>query len=176
MSIAQTYLDSVKKRFLTHRLMGEKTLERLNEAQLNWQPGEGSNSIYLIIKHISGNMLSRWTDFLTSDGEKPWRNRDTEFENSHATREEVLELWKKGWDCMMQALDSLQEADLEKTVYIRSEPHAVVDAINRQLAHIPYHVGQIVYIGKMLMKEQWESLSIPKGKSADFNKKMTGNK
>ena len=176
MSFANIYLDSVKKRFITHRLLGEKTLERLNEAQLNWQPDDGSNSIYLIIKHISGNMLSRWTDFLTSDGEKPWRNRDAEFENSHASKETILELWNKGWDCMMGALDSLQEADLEKTVYIRTEPHAVVDAINRQLAHIPYHVGQIVYIGKMLLQEHWESLSIPKGKSDDFNKKMSGRK
>jgi hypothetical protein len=176
MSVETIYLDSIKKRFLTYKTLGDKTLERLDEKQLHWQPDEDSNSIYLIIKHISGNMLSRWTDFLTTDGEKPWRNRDTEFETAPASKEEIRALWEKGWQCMLQTFDSLQAADLEKTVHIRTEPLVAIDAINRQLAHIPYHVGQIVYIGKMLLQNKWESLSIPKGKSDNFNKQMSGNK
>ena len=176
MSIAKIYLDSIKKRFLTYKILGDKTLERLDEQQLNWQPDEHSNSIRCIVSHISGNMLSRWTDFLSSDGEKPWRNRDTEFADGHASKAEIIAMWEKGWNCMMQTFDSLQEADLEKTITIRSEPLIAMDAINRQLAHIPYHVGQILYIGKMLLKDQWESLSIPKGGSDAFNKGMTEKK
>lgn len=173
MSIEAIYLDSIKKRMLTYKVLGDKTLERLDEQQLHWQPDEHSNSIYQIVKHVSGNMLSRWTDFLTSDGEKPWRNRDMEFEEEKATRQEIIATWEKGWNCMLQTFDSLQEADLGKTITIRSEPLIVIDAINRQLAHIPHHVGQIVYIGKMLLKDKWESLSIPKGGSDAFNKQMT---
>jgi hypothetical protein len=176
MNIETIYLDSIKKRFLTYKDLGDKTLERLDEQQLNWQPDEHSNSIRCIVKHISGNMLSRWTDFLTSDGEKPWRNRDTEFADGHASKAEIIAMWEKGWSCMMQTFDSLQGTDLEKTITIRSEPLIVIDAINRQLAHIPYHVGQILYIGKMLLKDKWDSLSIPKGGSDAFNKAMTEKK
>jgi len=154
--------------------MGDKSLERLDEEQLHWQPDPGSNSVYQIVRHVSGNMQSRWTDFLTTDGEKPWRNRDTEFEAGNASKAEIIALWEKGWSCLLQTLDSLQETDLEKTVHIRTEPHTVIDAINRQLAHIPSHVGQIMYIAKMLLKDQWESLSIPKGRSEDFNRAMSG--
>ncbi|GAA0544948.1 DUF1572 family protein [Chitinophaga japonensis] len=174
MSFGSIYLESVRKRFRSYKAMGDKTLERLDEAQLHWQPDPGSNSVYQIVRHVSGNMQSRWTDFLTTDGEKPWRNRDTEFEESNAAKAEIIALWEKGWSCLLQTLDSLQEADLEKTVHIRTEPHAVIDAINRQLAHIPSHVGQIMYIAKMLLKDRWESLSIPKGKSEDFNRAMSG--
>lgn len=170
------YLVSVQQRLLSYKTLGDRTLERLDEKQLHWQPDETSNSVYLIVKHLSGNMLSRWTDFLTADGEKPWRRRDAEFEETTASREEILELWEKGWNCMMETLGSLQEADLEKTVYIRTQPHSAMDAINRQLCHVPYHVGQMVFIGKMLLKDQWESLSIPKGQSAGFNKKMSDKK
>jgi hypothetical protein len=176
MSIEATYLDSIKKRFLSYKLMGDKALERMDEEQLNWQPDASCNSVYQIVKHVSGNMVSRWTDFLTSDGEKPWRNRDMEFEEGRASKADIIALWEKGWQCMLQTFDSLQEADLGKTIYIRSEPLIVIDAINRQLAHIPSHVGQILYIGKMLMKDKWESLSIPKGGSEDFNKQMAGKK
>jgi len=118
---------------------------------------------------MAGNMLSRWTAFLTTDGEKESRNRDTEFESIITTRQELLAKWNEGWDCLFNALNSITEADLEKTIYIRNEPHSVVDAINRQLSHYPYHVGQIVFIGKMLAGADWNSLSIPKGKSDDFN-------
>jgi len=172
--IAKIFLDSAIKRLSYYKELGDKTLAQLTAEQLHWQPAGEPNSIYLIIKHLSGNMLSRWTNFLTTDGEKPWRNRDTEFEEGNASHEEVLETWEAGWECMMDTLESLQPEDLEKTVMIRNEPHIVLDAINRQLSHVPYHVGQIVYIGKMIQKENWHSLSIPRGKSQDFNKEKFG--
>ncbi len=172
--MAGTYLTSVKKRLLNHKDLGGKTLDRLDAAQLHWEPEGAPNSIAMIVKHLHGNMLSRWTDFLTTDGEKPNRNRDTEFQEDNASKEEILRLWEEAWKCMMDALESLTDEDLEKTVYIRREPHSVIDAINRQLAHIPYHIGQIVYIGKMLLKDQWESLSIPKGQSAAYNQAKFG--
>ncbi|PSL46457.1 uncharacterized protein DUF1572 [Chitinophaga niastensis] len=176
MSLASIYLQSVLSRLEIHRQLGLKTIHRLDTAQLHWQAEGEPNSIAFIIKHLHGNMLSRWTDFLTTDGEKPNRNRDQEFEDDNTSHEQLLQQWNEGWDCMLNAIRSLQEADLEKTVFIRKEPHAVVDAINRQLAHVPYHVGQIVYIGKMILKDKWESLSIPKGQSAAYNKEKTGNK
>ena len=165
----ETYLNSVKKRFDYYKTLGEKTFDQLNDEQLFWQYNEESNSIATIVKHLSGNMLSRWTDFLTSDGEKQWRDRDTEFENDIKSRQELLAIWNKGWDCLFNALNSIKEDDWQKDIYIRNERHSVVDAINRQLAHYPYHIGQIVFIGKMLAGARWKSLSIPKGKSGIFN-------
>ncbi|TWF41240.1 uncharacterized protein DUF1572 [Chitinophaga polysaccharea] len=176
MSFQSIYLQSVLNRLETHRQLGQKTIERLDTAQLHWQPAGEPNSIAHIIQHLHGNMLSRWTDFLTTDGEKPNRDRDQEFEEHDTTAAQLLEQWNEGWDCMMNAIRSLQESDLDRTVFIRNEPHIVVDAINRQLAHVPYHVGQIVYIGKMILQDKWQSLSIPKGGSAAFNKAKTGNK
>jgi hypothetical protein len=176
MTIGQIYLKSVVQRLDTHRLLGTTTLLRLNTEQLNWEPQGSPNSIAIIVQHMHGNMLSRWTDFLTSDGEKPGRERDKEFMAQAPTAEQVMAKWNEGWECMLQAITALTPDDLDKTVYIRSEPHSVVDAINRQLAHIPYHVGQIVYIGKMILGENWESLSIPKGGSAQFNQTKMGNK
>lgn len=172
--IEQLYLDSAIKRLSYYKMLGDKTMEQLTGEELHWQPDGEPNSIYLIVKHLSGNMLSRWTDFLTSDGEKSWRDRDTEFEESEATKENISEIWEKGWTCMIDALTALQPADLEKTIYIRNEPHFVIDAINRQLSHVPHHVGQIVYIGKMIKKDNWQSLSIPKGHSQDFNREKFG--
>ncbi|MBS0031475.1 DUF1572 family protein [Chitinophaga sp. 22321] len=176
MSIQSIYLQSALQRLETHRQLGVKTIERLSTAQLHWQPDGEPNSIALIIQHLHGNMLSRWTDFLTTDGEKSNRNRDLEFEENNIAAEQLLQLWNSGWDCMMKAIGSLQETDLDRTVFIRNEPHIVIDAINRQMAHVPYHVGQIVYIGKMILKDQWQSLSIPKGGSAAYNKDKMGNK
>ncbi|SFD64250.1 Protein of unknown function [Chitinophaga sp. CF118] len=172
--IENIYLDSVIKRFYFYKDLGDKTLAQLTAEELHWQPDGEPNSIYLIIKHLSGNMLSRWTDFLTTDGEKPSRNRDSEFEEDAASKEKILDTWEKGWKCMMDTLSSLQPGDLEKTVNIRNEPHIVIDAINRQLAHVPHHIGQIVYIGKMIKKENWQNLSIPKGHSQDFNRQKFG--
>jgi hypothetical protein len=172
MSLGQEYLQSAIKRTLTYKDLGEKTFAQLDEKDFHFQPSEHSNSIAIIIRHMSGNMLSRWTNFLSEDGEKEWRNRETEFDTEAAGKEELLELWKKGWDCMLDSLRSLKEEDLLRTIQIRHEPLLVVDAINRQLAHYPHHVGQIVYIGKLIRNDSWVSLSIPRGKSDDFNKQM----
>lgn len=170
--IGKIYLDSALERLSYYKSLGDKTIAQLNEEQLLWQPAGEPNSIYLIIKHLSGNMRSRWTDFLTSDGEKSWRNRDEEFVNGVATKEEIIQLWNSGWQVILDTIGSLTPDDLEKQVLIRSEPHVVIDAINRQLMHVPYHVGQIVYLGKVLTGDKWMSLSIPKGGSQAFNDRM----
>ncbi len=162
------YLTGVTKQFEYYKMLGDKTFEQLPVDALFRQYNDDSNSIAIIVKHLSGNMLSRWTDFLTSDGEKEWRNRDSEFSDDITTRKEMLEVWNKGWDCLFSALQNLTPGDLEKIIYIRNQGQTAADAINRQLAHYSYHIGQIVYIGKMFAGK-WESLSIPKGKSADFN-------
>lgn len=158
------FLQSAVKRLGYYKELGDKTLAVLNDADLHYQPNEESNSIAIIIQHVSGNMLSRWTDFLTSDGEKEWRNRDQEFEIIPLTKEQLVAMWEKGWSVCLGAINSLTEDDLLKTIYIRQEPLSVIDAINRQLAHYPYHVGQIIYMAKMIRNEKWESLSIPRNK------------
>lgn len=171
------YLDSLKKRLLSYKELADKTFAQLNDEQIHWQPAGEPNNIYIIVKHMSGNMLSRFTDFLTTDGEKPWRQRDAEFtDDPGATKAQMLEIWEKGWDCLMNALNALQEADLGKTVHIRTEPLIAIDALNRQLAHYPYHVGQIVYLGKVMKAENWQSLSIPKGGSQQFNREKASGK
>lgn len=163
-----SYLQSAIKQFEYYKMLGEKTFAQVPEEKLFWQYNEESNSIAVIVKHLSGNMLSRWTDFLQSDGEKDWRNRDAEFENDLTTKEELLGKWNEGWKVLLDTLHSLKEDDLEKTIYIRNQGHSVMEAINRQLAHYPYHIGQIVFLGKMCA-DQWSSLSIPRGNSKEFN-------
>lgn len=163
------YLTSTRKQFEYYKMLGEKTFAQVSDEQLFWQYNEESNSIAIIVKHLWGNMLSRWTGFLTTDGEKEWRQRDAEFENDIATKEELLSKWSEGWDCLFKALDSLTIEDLDKVIYIRNQGHSVVEAINRQLAHYPYHIGQIVFIGKMVLDNNWTSLSIPKGNSKVYN-------
>ena len=121
-------------------------------------------------------MLSRWTDFLVSEGEKDWRNRDDEFVDTLVSKQELFDVWNAGWDCFLGALTGLNEKDLSKTIYIRNEGHSVVDAINRQMAHYPYHIGQLVFLAKMIRKEKWVNLSIAKGKSSDYNKGKFGAK
>ncbi len=162
------YLESVIKQFEYYKMLGDKTFEQIPAEKLFWQYNENSNSIATIVKHLWGNMLSRWTDFLLSDGEKEWRNRDAEFENDFTTKQELIEKWTEGWNVFLNTLKSLNEQDLEKTIYIRNQGHTVLEAINRQLAHYPYHIGQIVFIGKMSV-ENWNSLSIPKGNSNQYN-------
>ena len=162
------YLESVIKQFEYYKLLGDKTFAQIPDEKLFWQYNEDSNSIATIVKHLWGNMLSRWTDFLTTDGEKEWRNRDAEFENDIATKQEIIEKWNEGWKVFLETLNSLKEEDLEKIIFIRNQGHTVLEAINRQLAHYPYHVGQIVFIGKM-SAENWDSLSIPKGNSTQYN-------
>ena len=168
-SMNNNYLDSVKKQFEYYKLLGEKTFAQVPEDKLFWQYNPESNSIATIVKHLWGNMLSRWTDFLTADGEKTWRDREAEFENDIATKQALLEKWEEGWQCLFKALDGLTESDLDKTIYIRNMGHSVTEAINRQLAHYPYHIGQIVFIGKMACDDAWASLSIPKGNSSAYN-------
>ena len=163
------YLDSVKKQFEYYKSLGDKTFEQLPDDALFWKYNEESNSIAIIVKHLWGNMLSRWTDFLTTDGEKDNRNRDSEFENDIKSRAELLQKWNAGWTCLFSTLNDLTEDDLDKTIYIRNQGHTVLEAINRQLAHYPYHVGQIVLIGKMIVNNNWKSLSIPKGNSKVYN-------
>ena len=169
-SLGTEYLQTAIRRLRYYKLLGEKTFEQLTDADFHFAPNEASNSIAVIIQHVSGNMLSRWTNFLTEDGEKPWRQRDEEFEVHAYSKQQLLELWEKGWACFLDALTSLTENDLLKTIYIREEPLLVIDAINRQLAHYPYHVGQILYIGKLIKDTNWQSQSIEKGKSAAYNK------
>jgi len=163
------YLESVHKQFTYYKLLGEKTFAQLTDDELHWQQNADTNSVATIVKHLWGNMLSRWTDFFATDGEKEWRDREAEFDNDLRTREGMLAKWEEGWSCLFKALDGLSEEDLERIIYIRNQGHTVMEAINRQLAHYPYHVGQIVHIGKMLRGGTWQSLSIPRGKSADHN-------
>lgn len=163
------YIESVKKQFAYYKLLGEKTFEQLTDDQLYWQYNDESNSIAMIVNHLSGNMLSRWTDIFNSDGEKEWRNREAEFDTIQPDRQTLLNIWNKGWDVLFYTLDSLTDDDLDKIIYIRNMGHTVTEAINRQLAHYPYHVGQIVFLGKMMCNEKWQSLSIPRGKSGDYN-------
>ena len=163
------YLASAIKQFEYYKLLGDKAMEQLPAEKLFWQYNDESNSIGTIVKHLSGNMLSRWTDLMTSDGEKDWRDRDAEFENDIKSKEELLTKWNEGWQCLLNALKALNEDDLQKIIYIRNQGHTVMEAINRQLAHYPYHVGQIVYIAKMVADSDWKSLSIPRGSSQSFN-------
>ena len=163
------FINSAKKQLEYYKMLGDKTFSQLTDEQLFRQLNEESNSIATIVKHLWGNMLSRWTDFLTTDGEKEWRHREDEFDNDIADRNELLEKWNEGWAGLFNAINSLTENDLTKEIFIRNQGHTVTEAINRQLAHYPYHVGQIVFIGKLLCNENWKSLSIPKGNSDEYN-------
>ncbi|WP_248723129.1 DUF1572 family protein [Seonamhaeicola sp. ML3] len=165
----ESYLSSIKKQFNYYKSLGDKTIEQLSLEELRKEFSTDSNSIAIIVKHLAGNMLSRWTNFLTEDGEKTWRNRDSEFEADYASKNELIEHWDKGWHCLFDALDSITKNDLERIVYIRNQGHTVTEAINRQLAHYSYHIGQIVFLGKLIKGNHWQSLSIPKGKSKSYN-------
>lgn len=169
MPTAFLYLDSTRKLFRYYRGLGDKALVQIADEHIHWQPSPESNSVAVVVKHLSGNMISRFTDFLTSDGEKPWRNREAEFENDYANKAELLEAWNAGWTCFFEAVDPLTDADLGAVVYIRNEGHTVLEALNRQLAHYAYHVGQLVYLCRLLAGAEWQSLSIPKGGSQTFN-------
>lgn len=176
MTVNEDFLRSANRQFLYYKTLGEKAIDQLEAEQLFISLNEDTNSIATIINHLHGNMLSRWTDFLTTDGEKEWRNRDSEFEE-YATsklsaaekKTELLKKWNEGWDCLFKALNELKPDQLSQVIYIRNEGHTVLEAINRQLAHYPYHVGQIVFYAKLLKKTEWTSLSIPKHKSSDYN-------
>ncbi|WP_240976694.1 DUF1572 family protein [Flavobacterium rivulicola] len=167
--IENNYLASIQKQFLYYKTIAEKAIDQLEPEQLFATVNEDTNSIAMIIQHLAGNMLSRFTDFLTSDGEKEWRNRDREFEELISNKTELMALWQKGWDCFFNAINALTPEQLANIVYIRNEGHTVVEAVNRQLAHYPYHIGQIVFYAKMLKSTEWNSLSIPKNKSNAYN-------
>ena len=172
MSLGNEYLKVVQERFTSVKSLGEKAISQLSEDDIHWSFNEASNSVAVIVKHLSGNMVSRWTDFLTTDGEKSDRNRDQEFEDDLLSKQELMTIWEKGWNALFEALNELSEEDLLKHVYIRGERHTVLDAIERQMDHYAYHIGQIVFIGKQLKGEAWESLSIPKGKSEEYLQQM----
>lgn len=172
MPFEKVFLQDSIKRFKSYKELGDKTFEQLEEKDFFLQPASESNSIAIIIQHMYGNMLSRWTNFLTEDGEKSWRKRDAEFEFMQCSREDLLSFWNEGWNCLLNTIASLKEEDLHKTIYIRTEPLNVIDAILRQLAHYPYHVGQIVFIGKLIKDKDWKSLSIPKGASSQYNQEI----
>ncbi|MBD1365644.1 DUF1572 family protein [Mucilaginibacter sp. ZT4R22] len=165
------YLQSARKQFEYYRSVGERAMAQVADEGLFWQYNAESNSIATIVKHLWGNMLSRWTDFLTTDGEKPWREREAEFENDITTRDELLAKWNEGWACLFSALELVNESTIHNHVFIRGEKHTITDAINRQLAHYPYHIGQIVFIAKMIADNNWSSPTIPKGKTGEFNAK-----
>ena len=172
MPFEEGFLKDAIKRFKYYKELGDKTFEQLGEDDFFYQPATESNSIAVIIQHMHGNMLSRWTNFLTEDGEKEWRKRDAEFESVRCSQQDIIGFWNDGWKCLFATLESLTPADLDKTVTIRTEPLQVYDAILRQLAHYPYHVGQIVYLGRLAKNETWLSLSIPKGNSEEYLKSV----
>ncbi len=175
MSTPSNYIQSALFEFNRHKSYGDTVFEQLREVDIHWRYDEESNSIALIVKHMVGNMLSRWTNFLSEDGEKTWRDRETEFKNPYRDKAQMIAAWEQGWDCLFEALNSVNETNFNTTIKIRNEPHTIFEAVNRQLAHYSGHVGQIVFIGKMLRGNEWKSPTIPKGGSEAFNKKMFGN-
>lgn len=172
MTVGNEYLKVVQERFRSVKELGDKTIQQLSEDDIHWALNLSSNNIAIIVKHLSGNMNSRWTDFLTSDGEKTNRKRDQEFANTITSKQEMISIWERGWSTLTKTIDNLNEEDLLKNIYIRGESHTVIDAIERQMAHYAYHIGQIVYVGKQIKNEEWESLSIPKGKSEEYLRQM----
>jgi len=171
-----SFLPSSIQLFRYYKGLADKSMAKLSSEQCYATPGSDDNNIAIIIQHMAGNMVSRWTDFLTTDGEKPDRQRDAEFTDQQFTKAELLAYWEKGWACLFAALEPLEEAQLKEIVYIRNEAHTVEAAILRQLGHLPYHVGQIVYLAKWQQGSAWESLTIPKGASAQFNAEKFGQK
>lgn len=170
--MSASFLAYATKEFSRYKTLGEKAIAQVPDEGLFWQYNPESNSIAMIVQHLSGNMLSRWSDIFSTDGEKSWRDRDKEFEPVISTREELEAAWARGWDQLFDTLNTLNAEDLERIIYIRNEPHTVTEAIMRQVAHYPSHVGQILYVGKMFLNSEWVSLSIPRNGSADFNRQM----
>jgi uncharacterized damage-inducible protein DinB len=167
-----SYVEDSVSLFHYYKKLAEGAMAQVSDEQLFATLDDEMNSIAIIVKHMAGNMRSRWTDFLTRDGEKPDRNRDSEFIEPPATRQDLLRLWNEGWERVLQALQPLSDADLQRTVSIRGEPHSVMQAINRQIAHYSYHAGQIVFLAKHFRGSDWKSLTVPRNKSAEFNRKI----
>ena len=167
-----SYVEDAKAIFRQYKRLAEGALAQVTDEQLTSTLDPEMNCIAQIVKHMAGNMRSRWTDFLTTDGEKPTRCRDSEFEEPPATRAELMALWEQGWGCLFGALDGLTDADLTRTITIRSEPHSVMQAINRQVAHYAYHCGQIIFLAKHLQSANWRCLSVARKKSEEFNQRV----
>ncbi|WP_407556882.1 DinB family protein [Winogradskyella sp. 4-2091] len=165
----ETYLPSVIKQFEYYKNLGDRTIEQLSIDELKKEYAEDSNSIAIVVKHLAGNMQSRWTNFLTEDGEKAWRKRDEEFIDDFNSKEQLILTWNNGWNCLLSEIKELKNNNLNTIIYIRNQGHSVTEAINRQMMHYAYHVGQIVFIGKLTKGSDWQSLSIPKGESKQFN-------
>ena len=174
MNIAVEFLSSIVNAFEANKRLADRAVEQLPDDKLRVAVDANTNSIAVIMKHVAGNLISRWTDFLTADGEKPWRNRDDEFVDAFGSRAELLEHWRRGWTCLLTTLDSLKPEDLEKTVMIRGEPHSVPLALERSLGHTCYHVGQIVQTARILAGKKWNTLTIPRGGSEEFNRAHWG--
>ena len=172
-AIVQNYFEDAVKALRAYKKLAEKAIAQLNDEEFFVTLDEESNSVAVVMKHMAGNMFSRWTDFLTSDGEKPNRNRDMEFViEPQTTKDDVIDYWERGWKCVFDALEPLRLEDFEQTVAIRGEEHTIVEAINRQLMHYAYHVGQIVFLAKHFRSAEWKSLSVPRNRSAEFNAMM----
>ena len=168
-----SYVEDSLTLFTYYKGLGERAMAQLADERLFEVIDSESNSIAVIVKHLAGNMRSRWTDFLTSDGEKPWRNRDEEFEADAVSREALMQMWNDGWALVFGALEPLTDADLGRTITIRGEKHSVMQAIGRQMAHYAYHIGQIVLLAKHFQSTEWTTLSVPRGRSGEFNRKVS---
>jgi uncharacterized damage-inducible protein DinB len=167
-----SYIEDSLSLFRYYKNLAERAMAQVTDEQLLAVLDSEANSIAVIVKHMTGNMQSRWPDFLTTDGEKPGRDRDAEFEDPPSTRAALLAVWEAGWQCLFTALEPLSDEDMQRTVTIRGEPHSVMQTINRQLAHYAYHCGQIVFLAKHFRSSEWKSLSVPRGKSAEFNRRV----
>lgn len=167
-----SYIEDALAIFRQYKTLGERAMQQVSDEQLFASLDDESNSIAIIVKHLTGNMRSRWTDFLTTDGEKPSRNRDGEFVDPPATRGALMREWEDGWACVFGAIETLTDADVSRAVTIRGEAHSVMQAINRQLAHYPMHIGQVILLAKHFAGERWQTLSVPRNKSAEFNRKV----
>ncbi|MCZ2460073.1 MAG: DUF1572 domain-containing protein [Chitinophagales bacterium] len=173
--VEELFLESVLKELREYKDLADKTFAQLEDKDLHFQPNEECNSIATLIQHFHGNMLSRWTNFLTEDGEKEWRRRDSEFEVHSFGREQLMKLWEEGWQLTLNTIESLKPEDLSKTVYTRSRPYSVIGAINRQVTHYSSHIGQIILLGKIIKGKDWKTLSVPRGKSVIYKPEPTKN-
>lgn len=170
MSENKSRLDGTIQLFRYYKSLTEKSIDQIDDQHIHDSPDPNQNSIAILMKHLAGNMISRWTNFRTEDGEKPWRDRETEFVDDFESAEDLIAYWEKGWGVLFDALDSVQEDELDSIIYIRNESHELIEAIERHLAHVSYHTGQIVYIAKIFAGDSWQSLSIPKGKTEEYNR------
>lgn len=172
--MASSFVSASIQAFRANRELAQRAIDQVSDEKLHLAIDENTNSIVVIMKHVSGNLRSRWTDFLSSDGEKDWRNRDSEFVDDFQSRAQLMEVWNRGWDCLFDSMEQLDDVDLDREVTIRGIPHTVPDAIARSLGHTCYHVGQIVLLARHHAGDQWETLTIPKGESEQFNRENWG--